>query len=59
MAQSYGTGTVLPGLLDRFALCGVLAQGEALGLELVGVRLLTAHRRSPTSGDGRSPLWPL
>ncbi len=53
--QSYSTDTVLTGLLDRFALCGVLAEVEAVGLDLVEVRQLTPHRRSPKSGDGRSP----
>jgi hypothetical protein len=53
--QSYGTDTVLTGLLDRSALCGVLAEIEALGLDLVEVRQLMPHRRSPQSGDSRSP----
>jgi hypothetical protein len=46
---------VLTGLLDRSALCCVLAEGEALVLDLVEVRQLTPHRRSPESGDSRSP----
>jgi hypothetical protein len=54
-AQSYGADTVLTGLLDRSALCCVLAEGEALVLDLVEVRQLTPHRRSPESGDSRSP----
>ena len=53
--QHYGADTVLTGLLDRSALYGVLAEVEALGLDLVEIRQLTAHRRSPGSGDSRSP----
>jgi hypothetical protein len=34
---------VLTGLLDRSALYGVLAEIEALGLELLEVRQLTRH----------------
>jgi hypothetical protein len=51
----HGADTVLTGLLDRSALYGVLAEVEALGLNLVEVRQLTPHRRSPESGDSRSP----
>jgi len=43
-----------PGLLDRSALYGVLAEIEALGLDLLEVRQLTPHRESPESGDSRS-----
>jgi hypothetical protein len=39
-AQQQGAQTVLTGLLDRSALYGVLADIEALGLDLVEVRLL-------------------
>jgi hypothetical protein len=46
---------VLTGLLDRSALYGVLAEVEALGLDLLEVRQLTPHRRSPELGDSRSP----
>jgi hypothetical protein len=53
--QHHGAHTVLTGLLDRSALYGVLAEVEALGLDLVEVRQLGPHRRSPGSGDGRSP----
>jgi hypothetical protein len=49
------TGPARAGLLDRSALYGVLAEIEALGLDLLEVRKLTAQRRSPQSGDGRSP----
>ena len=52
--QWHGADTVLSGLLDRSALYGVLAEIEALGLDLVEVRQLTRHRKSPGSGDSRS-----
>jgi hypothetical protein len=51
----HGADTVLTGLLDRSALYGVLAEVEALGLDLVGIRQLTPQSRSPDSGDSRSP----
>ncbi len=51
----HGTDTVLTGLLDRSALYGVLAQVEALGLDLVEVHQLEPERKSPQSGDSRSP----
>jgi len=47
--------TVLTGLLDRSALYGVLAEVEALGLDLVEIRQLMPKGRSPESGDSRSP----
>jgi hypothetical protein len=48
--------TVLTGLLeDRSAVFGVLAQIEALGLELVELRQIRARPKSPESGDNRSP----
>ncbi len=53
--QRHGTHTVLTGLLDRSALYGVLAEIEALGLDLLEVRQLTADRRSTGSGGSRSP----
>jgi hypothetical protein len=46
---------VLTGLLDRSALYGVLAEIEALGLDLVEIRQLMPESRSPESGDSRSP----
>ncbi len=55
VSRHHGTDTVLTGLLDRSALYGVLAEVEALGLDLVEVRQLTPQRRSPESGDIRSP----
>jgi hypothetical protein len=51
----HGADTVLTGLLDRSALYGVLAEIEALGLDLLEIRKLTPDRTSPEPGDGRSP----
>ena len=51
----HGAHTVLTGLLDRSALYGVLAEVEALGLDLLEVRQLTRDRKSPGSGDSCSP----
>jgi hypothetical protein len=48
--QQHGADTVLTGLLDRSALYGVLAEVEALGLDLLEVRQLTPQRRSPEHG---------
>ena len=53
--QRHGADTVLTGLLDRSALYGVLAEVEALGLDLLEVRQLAPQRESPESGDSRSP----
>ena len=53
--QRHGTQTVLTGLLDRSALYGVLAEIEALGLDLLEVRQLIPDRKSPGPGDSRSP----
>jgi hypothetical protein len=53
--QWHGADTVLTGLLDRSALYGVLAEIETLGLDLLEIRKLTPQRRSPGSGDRRSP----
>ena len=47
--------TVLTGLLDRSALHGVLAEIDALGLDLLEVRQLEPDRESPEPGDGCSP----
>jgi hypothetical protein len=55
LSQHHGADTVLTGLLDRSALHGVLAEIDALGLDLIEVRQLTADRKSPGSGDSRSP----
>jgi hypothetical protein len=40
-SREHGAHTVLTGLLDRSALYGVLAEIEALGLDLLEVRQLT------------------
>jgi hypothetical protein len=54
-SRRQGADTVLTGLLDRSALYGVLAEIEALGLDLLEVRQLTPRRKSPEPGDSRSP----
>jgi hypothetical protein len=53
--RHHGAHTVLTGVLDRSALSGVLAEIEALGLDLPGIRKLTPDRTSPEPGDGCSP----
>jgi hypothetical protein len=53
--RRHGAETVLTGLLDRSALYGVLAEIEALGLDLVEVRQLAPGRKSVESHDIRSP----
>ena len=53
--RRHGAHTVLTGLLDRSALFGVLAEIEALGLDLLEIRKLAPQRRSPESGDRHSP----
>jgi hypothetical protein len=49
-----GAHSVLTSLLDRSAVYGVLAEIEALGLDLLEVRQLTPERKSPEPGDSRS-----
>jgi hypothetical protein len=56
--QHYGAHTVLTGLLDQSALYGVLAEVEALGLDLLELRKLTSERKSSGSGDDCSPARP-
>ena len=51
----HGADTVLTGLLDRSALYDVLAEIEALGLDLLEIQKLTPDRISPEPGDRRSP----
>jgi hypothetical protein len=51
----HGAHTVLTGLLDRSALYGVLAEIEALGVDLLEIRELTPDRELPGSGHHRSP----
>src|SRR5260370_26781934 len=53
----HGAHTVLTGLLDRSALYGVLAEIEALRLDLLELRKLTPDRQSPESARPRSQ-WP-
>jgi hypothetical protein len=53
--RQHGGHTVLTGVLDRSALYGVLAEIEALGLDLLELRKLTPDRESPKPGDRRSP----
>jgi hypothetical protein len=55
LSQRHGADTVLTGLLDRSALYGVLAEIEALGLDLVEVRQIAPQRKSPEPGDSPSP----
>ena len=55
VSQRHGADTVLTGLLDRSALYGVLAEIEALGLDLVEIRRLTRKSKSPEPGDRPSP----
>jgi hypothetical protein len=51
--RHHGAHTVLTGLLDRSALYGVLAEIEALGLDLVEIRKLTPDRaQSPHPAIG-------
>ena len=53
--QWSGAETVLTGLLDRSALYGVLAEIDALGLDLLEVRQLEPDPGSPGPDDGCSP----
>ena len=51
-----GGETVLTGVLeDQSAVFGVLAQIEALGLDLLELRQLPARAKSPESSEDRSP----
>ena len=59
VSQRHGAHTVLTGRLDRAALYGVLAEIEALGLDLLEVRRLGPQCESPESGDRGSPGWTL
>ena len=56
VSELNGSETVLTGLLeDRSALFGVLAQIEALGLDLLELRQIRARPTSRESGDDRPP----
>jgi hypothetical protein len=50
--QRHGTQTVFTGLLDRSALYGVLAEIEALGLDLLEVRQLISNCVQRLVDDG-------
>ena len=51
--QHHGAHTVLTGLLDQSALYGVLADIEALGLDLLEIQ------KPPNATSGRAPTWPV
>ena len=53
--ERQGPETVLTGVLDQPGLYGVLADIEALGLDLLEVRQLEPEARSPERGDTWSP----
>jgi hypothetical protein len=56
VSQLEGGETVLTGLLvDRSAVFGVIAEIEALGLDLVELRRLMPRAKSPSSGEDLSP----
>jgi hypothetical protein len=56
VSELKGADTVLTGCLeDRSAVFGVVAQIEALGLELLELRQIAAGPMSRGSGAGRSP----
>jgi hypothetical protein len=57
VSQLQGGDTVLTGLLeDRAAVFGVVAQIEALGLELLELRQLRGRTGWPRAGDNRPSL---
>jgi hypothetical protein len=53
--RRHGADTVLTGLLDRSALYGVLAEIDALGLDLLEVRLLQLGCEAPEPDEGSAP----
>ena len=53
--ERQGPQTVLTGVLDQPALYGVLAEIEALGLDLLEIRQLPPEGRSSERGDACSP----
>jgi len=56
VSEVKGRETVLTGLLeDSSAVFGVVAQIEALGLELIELRQIRSRPTVPTSDVGRSP----
>jgi hypothetical protein len=50
----HGAHTVLTGLLDRSALYGVLAEIEALGLDLLEIQKLTPDGEPQEPGDSHA-----
>jgi hypothetical protein len=52
--EHHAAHTVLTGLLDRSALFGVLAEIEALGLDLLEIQKLTQDANHSEPGDSRS-----
>jgi hypothetical protein len=54
VTQQDGPVTVLTGVMDQPALYGVLAEIEALGLDLLEVRQLPPTPESPELGETRS-----
>jgi hypothetical protein len=55
VSRRHGAHTLLTGVLDRSALYGVLAEIEALGLDLLELRQLAPQCKTPESGGSRSP----
>ena len=53
VSRRRGAHTVLTGVLDRSALYGVLAEIEALGLDLLELRQLVSQHKSPESSNSR------
>jgi hypothetical protein len=53
--ERQGPATVLTGVLDRPALYGVLAEVEALGLDLIEVRQLPPGTSYPERGGACAP----
>ena len=53
--ERQGPETILTGMLDQPELYGVLAEIEALGLDLLEVRQLTTEAGSPGHGDTCTP----
>jgi hypothetical protein len=53
--QWHGAHTVLTGLLDRSALHGVLAEIDALGLDILEIRQLPPQRMPPEPRDRPAP----
>jgi hypothetical protein len=53
--EQRGSETVLTGVLDQPGLYGVLAEIEALGLDLLEVRQFTSEARPPERGDTCPP----